>query len=196
MPLKLTQRNGTGNYFLRGNVAGCDVYQSTRTSDLIAAENIRIRTEAELLERASLGRKATVTFAEAALNYIDSGGEVRFLEPILKHFGPRTRLKEIDNASINAAARKIYSGAKPATINRQLITPISAIMAMAAGDGLCYPVSLRRRKVKGQKTRWLTPEEFEAFFSKLDPHLRPIVGFMIDEFGMRTTLFFSDVKAS
>lgn len=179
MSLRLTQRNGTGNYFLRGNVAGCDVYQSTRTSDLKAAENIRIRTEAELLERASLGRKATVTFAEAALNYIDSGGEVRFLEPILKHFGPRARLKEIDNAAINAAARKIYKGAKPATINRQLIVPISAIMTMAAEDGLCHPVKLRRRKVKDATTRWLTPEEFEALFAHLDPHLKPIIGFMI-----------------
>lgn len=179
MPLKLTQRNGSGNYFLRGNVAGSNVYQSTYTSDIEAAENIKIRTEAELLERASLGRKATVTFAEAALNYIDSGGEVRFLEPILKLFGPRTRLKEIDNSAINAAARKIYKGAKPATINRQLIVPISAIMTMAAEDGLCHPTKLRRRKVKETTTRWLTPEEFEAFFAELDPHLVPIIGFMI-----------------
>lgn len=179
MPLKLTRRNGTGNYYLRGNVAGSNIYRSTGTSDRQAAENIRIRTEAQILERASLGRKATVTFAEAALNYMQSGGETRFLSPILKHFGPDTRLAEIDNAAVNTAAAKIYPDAKPATINRQLITPISAILTMAAEDGLCDWRKLRRRKVTDKKTRWLTPEEFDRLASELDAHLVPIIGFMI-----------------
>lgn len=179
MPLKLIQRNGTGNFYLRGNVAGTNVYQSTGTSDPGAAEAIRIRTEAQLLERASLGRKATVTFAEAALNYINSGGETRFLPPILKHFGSKTKLSEIDNAAVTRAASKLYPAAQPATINRQLITPISAILSMAAEDGLCTPVRLRRRKVTSKKTRWLTPEEFEAFAAEMTPHLTQIIGFMI-----------------
>jgi len=136
MPLKLTRRNGTGNYYIRGNVAGSNIYTSTGTSNRRAAENIRIRTEAQILERASLGRKATVTFAEAALNYINSGGETRFLTPILQFFGPDIRVFEIDNAAVNKAAAKLYSTVQPATINRQLITPISAILAMAAKTGL------------------------------------------------------------
>jgi integrase len=179
MPIKLIRRNGTGNYYLRGNVAGTNVYASTGTSDRQAAENIKIRTEAEILERASLGRRATVTFAEVALNYINSGGETRFLAPILNHFGARTRLAEIDNAAINQAAAKLYADAKPATINRQLITPIAAILSMAAEDGLCYPVKLRRRRVTDKKNRWLTPEEFESLAANLDAHLLPIIGFMI-----------------
>ncbi|NKX75010.1 tyrosine-type recombinase/integrase [Rhodobacteraceae bacterium R_SAG3] len=179
MPLKLIQRNGTGNYYLRGSVAGTKVYASTHTSDRQAAENIRIRTEAQLLERASLGRKATVTFAEAALNYMNAGGEARFLAPILRHFGPNTKLSEIDNATVSTAAESLYPTAQPATVNRQLITPISAILAMAAEDGLCTPVKLRRRKVTTQKTRWLTPEEFEALAKEMTPHLTQIVGFMI-----------------
>ena len=179
MPLKLFRRGGKGNYYLRGNVAGSNIYTSTGTSDEKAAENIRIRTEAEILERASLGRRATVTFAEAALNYLNSGGEKRFIPPILKHFGPRARLCDIDNAAVNTAAAKIYSTAKPATINRQLISPISAILTMAAEDGLCCPIKLRRRRVTEKKTRWLTPEEFEDLAAELDPHQIPIIGFMI-----------------
>jgi integrase len=179
MPLKLTRRNGTGNFYLRGNVAGSNVYSSTGTSDETAAEAIRIRTEAQLLQRASLGRKATVTFAEAALNYLNSGGEGRFLPPILNHFGPDTRLSEIGNAEVNKAAAALYPTAQPSTINRQLITPISAILRMAAEDGLCYPVRLRRRAVSATVTRWLTPEEFEAFANELTPHLTQIMGFMI-----------------
>lgn len=179
MPLKLTRRNGTGNYYMRGTVAGNRIYSSTGTSNREAAEAIRIRTEAQALERASLGRRASATFAEAALNYINAGGERRFLPPILRHFGAGTKLAEIDNSAINRAATAIYPTAQPATINRQLITPISAIMAMAAEDGLCYPVKLRRRRVTAQKTRWLTPEEFEVFAAHMGPHLTQIIGFMI-----------------
>lgn len=179
MPLTIIRRKGSSNYFLRGNVAGTNVYRSTGTSDREAAENIRIRTEAELLQRASLGVKATVTFAEAALNYMNSGGETRFLGPILKFFGKDTQLKEIDNGAINRAAVKLYPNAGPATINRQLITPISAIMTMAAEDGLCEWRKFRRRKVVSKKTRWLTPEEFDAFANELPDHLTQIIGFMI-----------------
>lgn len=179
MPLKLIQRGKGANFYIRGSVAGCNIYQSTGTSDKQAAEAIRIRTEAALLKRASLGRKATATFAEAAMNYMNSGGETRFLAPILHHFGPDTRLVEINNAAINRAASKLYADAKPATINRQLITPISAILTMAAEDELCNFVKLRRRKVKDQPTRWLTPEEFEALARQLEAHLIPIIGFMI-----------------
>ncbi|WP_224769830.1 tyrosine-type recombinase/integrase [Pseudosulfitobacter pseudonitzschiae] len=110
---------------------------------------------------------------------MNTGGETRFLAPILKHFGRDTRLAEIDNAAVNQAAAKLYAGAKPATINRQLITPISAILTMAAEDGLCEWRKLRRRRVSDKKTRWLTPEEFETLAAKLDAHLVPIIGFMI-----------------
>lgn len=179
MRLTLTRRPGSENWYLRGSVAGKRFFRSTGTSDKAAAENIRIRSEATLLERASLGRKATATFAEAALNYMNSGGEARFLAPILHHFGAATKLTEIDNAAINTAAGKLYAGAKPATINRQLITPVAAIMRMAAEDGLCTPIILRRRKVKDKKTRWLTPEEFEPFAAALEAHQVPVIGFMI-----------------
>lgn len=179
MPLKLTRRSATSNYYIRGTVAGCAVYESTHTSDRRAAEAILIRTEKKLLDRAAYGNKATATFVEAATNYIEAGGETRFLEPILRHFGPEHKLKDINNAAVNAAALAIYPDAKPSTINRQLITPISAIMTMAAEDELCSFIKLRRRRVKEKKTRWLTPEEFEVFAAHLGANLVPIIGFMI-----------------
>jgi len=178
MPLKLIQRSEGGAWYIRGTVAGRYVYRSTQTSSKRAAEAIRIRTEAEMLERHSLGRKATATFQEAAVNYLTAGGEGRFLTPILHHFKD-VKLSAIDNAAINEAAASLYPGAKPSTINRQLITPVSAVLTMAAEDGLCEPVKLRRRKVTDKKTRWLTPAEFTAFAAELPPHLKQIIGFMI-----------------
>lgn len=178
MPLKLIQLKPGGNFYVRGTVAGRKYFKSTGLSDRKAAEALRIRIEAEALERHALGDKATATFAEAAVNYMESGGERRFLAPLIKHFGA-TRLSEIDNRAINAAARAIYPNAKPSTINRQVITPMSAILTMDAEDRLCDPVRLRRRKVKAQKTRWLTPEEFDALADELPPHLQAIIGFQV-----------------
>lgn len=178
MPLKCIQRKPGGNWHIHGTVAGVAVRESTKTSNRKAAEAIRIRTEAEILQRAALGKKATATFEEAAINYLMAGGEGRFLPELLLQLQGK-KLSQIDNAEINALAAKLFPKAAPATVNRQVIGPISAILNMAAEDGLCDPKKLRRRKVDTKVTRWLTPEEFERFAAELPPHLSKIIGCMI-----------------
>lgn len=118
MGLKLTRRKPGGSWYIRGTVAGHRVYESARTGDRRAAEALRIRREAELLERASLGRKATATLAEAALAYMETGGEARFLLPILDHAGPDLRLSEVTSEWLREAAHALYPDAAPATVNR------------------------------------------------------------------------------
>jgi len=179
MPLQKFQRSPGGNFYIRGTVAGQSVYESTGTSNRREAEALRIRTESKILQRHALGIEATLTFAEAALTYMEGGGEIRFMGPILQYFGADTRLADINNAAVNRAANVLYPDAKPATINRQLITPINAVINAAAEDGLCHPVKIRRRMVTERKTRWLTPEEFEVFAAELSPHMIQIIGFMI-----------------
>ena len=172
-------------WYIRGTVAGHRVYESTRISDERAAENYRIRREAEILERVSLGRRATVTFAEAALTYLESGGEARFLGPILKYFGPGYRLGDIDNDAVNACAKALLPNAAPATINRQIITPISAVVNLAADDGLCPPRRFRRRKVGAGRLRWLTPPEAERLIEAADPATAVKIMFLLGT-GCRT----------
>lgn len=167
MPLKLIRRGQI--YYLRGTVAGQRVYESTRIGDARAAEIYRVRREAEILERASLGRAASVTFAEAAVTYMESGGEARFLRPILEHFGPRFRLADMDNDAVNGCAKALHPNSAPSTINRQVITPISAVVNLAADDGLCAPRRFRRRKGDKPRLRWLTPAEAERLIKAADP---------------------------
>lgn len=157
MGLKLTRRKPGGSWYIRGTVAGHRVYESARTGDRRAAEALRIRREAELLERASLGRKATATLAEAALAYMETGGEARFLLPILDHAGPDLRLSEVTSEWLREAAHALYPDAAPATVNRQLITPVSAVVNMAAAEGLCDHRRFRRWKEPKGRLRWLTP---------------------------------------
>lgn len=130
------------------------------------------------MQRAALGAAATLTFAEAALTYIESGGDGRFLAKILHHFGPDMLLREITNEELNKAARKIYPNAAPNTIQRQLITPVTAIYNMAAEDDLVPARKFRRRGKSNARINWLTPEQAEAVIeaaAEIAPHtLRPL----------------------
>lgn len=173
--LKLSRRKDKGNWYLRGTVAGQRVYESTGVSHKPTAEAIRIKRESELLARRVHGKGATLTFAEAALAYLQAGGEARFLGPIIEHFGPDTLVEDVDNAAVNSAAAALYAEAAPATVNRQLITPISAVITMAADEGLTRHRRFKRRKVPKSSCRWLTPEEAERLIDAADDHLRPIL---------------------
>lgn len=183
--LKLFKRKSTGPYWVRGTIAGQHIYQSTRCHRRADAQAFAHRHQAEILERHALGRGATVTFAEAALAYMETGGEARFLRPILRYFGPDRLLAEIDNTAINEAALAIYPTAAAATINRQLITPISAVVTMAAEEGLTPLRKFRRRKGDRQRTRWLTPAEAETLLFAASDHLRPILACLLGT-GCRT----------
>lgn len=178
MPLKLFRRNTQGNWYIRGTVAGCRVYESTGTSQRRLAQATLDRRQREIAERAAFGRAATTTFAEAALTYIEAGGEARFLTPILEYAGADTLLFDIDNAWLTEAARAIYPSAKPATVDRQLVTPVSAIYNLAAEDNLCPARRFRKRAKDNARIHWLTPEEAERLIAAIradQPHiLRPV----------------------
>lgn len=184
--LKLFRRKAGGPYYIRGTVQGQRIYESTGCLQRAPAEAIRNRRETELISRAAYGKAATLTFAEAALTYLDAGGESKFLGRIIQHLGPDTLLSDIDNAAINKAAAALYPTAANATINRQLITPISAVVNMAASEGLATPRKFKRRKGDTQRTRWATPEEFEAILANAAPHLAPILACLVGS-GMRTS---------
>lgn len=84
---------------------------------------------------------------------------MRFLEPILKHFGAKASAEDIDQAAIDAAAAVILPGAKPATRNRQVYTPIAAILRH---NGLRLDLRRPRGAQGERRTLWLTPKQFEA----------------------------------
>lgn len=132
MPLKLVQRHSSPYWYIRGTVRGISVDESTGVSDRQAAEEIRILREAEVLKRSIHGDSATRTFAEAALSYMEAGGEREHLGPLLKHFA-KTKLAAIGQAEIDAAAAKLKPGLSPATLNRQIYTPMAAVLHHAAG---------------------------------------------------------------
>jgi hypothetical protein len=89
MPLKLVRRPRSPYWYIRGSVRGISVEESTGLSDRAAAEDVLALRAAEIVKRSIHGDSATRTFAEAALSYMEAGGERKHLAPLIKHFGAK-----------------------------------------------------------------------------------------------------------
>jgi integrase len=92
-----------------------------------------------------------------------AGGERRYLTPLINHF-KQTPLRQIKQIDVELAADTLYQDATPATKNRQVFTPISAILKHAGPD---YDFKLRRPKGSRGRviTRWLWEEQAYAIFA-------------------------------
>jgi integrase len=178
MPIKVVRRHNSPHWYLRGTVRGISVDESTGVTDRKAAETIRANREWEILQASVFGRKAVATFLEATVSYVESGGERRFVKRLLDHFGT-TPLAKVDQAALDRAARLLYPASKPATINRQVYTPASAILKHAATRGLCDHWQVDRPAQSPGRVRWITPEEADRLIAAASPHLRVLVIFLL-----------------
>ena len=112
-----------------GHVQGLEA-SPRHDRDPAQAEELRAQYEARLWKRHSYGEEAVRTFEEAALSYMNGGGEEAFLPPLIRRFKGRV-LGSIKPGEIQQAARDLYPGRKPATWNRQVIVPARAVMPAA-----------------------------------------------------------------
>lgn len=167
MPLKLVPpRPGrTPYYHIRGTYLGQYVERSTRTERRAVAQRILAEIQRQI-ERGALAAPGP-SFAAAALAYMRQGGERRPLRKLLYYFG-EAPLAEIDQAAVEAAAEALFPAAAPATRNREVFTPVSAVLKHAGFD-------FRLRRPKGSRGRqidaWLWPEDAARLFAaatKLD----------------------------
>src|SRR4029077_16974504 len=177
MPLKLTRRHGSPNFYVRGTVRGVTVDESTGVADRQAAETIRAKREWEIIQASIHGRKATVTFLEAAVDYIEAGGGRRYLQPLIDHFGT-TPLVKIDQVAIDRAADILKPNAKNSTRDRQGYTPVSAVLKRAAKRSLCEWRQIGRPSQPSGRVRWITPHEADRLIRSCSPHMRPLVVFL------------------
>ena len=100
MPIRLVRRSKSPNWIIRGTLRGIRIEESTGTDNKKVAEEIRAKREAEILAQSVYGRRATATFAEAALSYLENGGNKRFLDKVISYFGT-TALAKIDQDAID-----------------------------------------------------------------------------------------------
>jgi integrase len=178
VPLELKRRPKSPYWIIRGTLRGIRVEESTGTSDRRAADEILIKREAEILEQSIHGRRATATFAAAALSYLEHGGSKRFTVPVIRHFGT-TPLARIDQDALDQGAKKLYPNASPATRNRQFYAIASSILHHAAKRGWCTPPIIERPPIPLGRIRWLKIDEADSLITACSDHLRPLVIFML-----------------
>jgi integrase len=176
MSLRLVRRPKSPHWIMRGTRVR--VEESSGTSDKRIAEEIRAKREAQILAESVYGRRATTTFAEAALSYLEAGGDKRFLEPVIKHFGT-IPLAKIDQDAIDHGARKLYPLVSDSTRDRQFYTPTSAVLKHAAKRRWCSAIILERPRAPRGRVRWLTLDEANRLIEGCGDHLRPLVTFML-----------------
>lgn len=141
----LTKRGTIWHYTF--NVEGQRFRFSSRTSDRKLAEDIALKHELRERRAAVNGPESVATFTDAVALYHDAGKGGRYVIKALDWFGD-TKLAKITPPMIRNAAEKLYPGTSGATMNRQGIVPIQAIINHAADKGLCSPVKVRRFPVE------------------------------------------------
>lgn len=169
MPLKLIEpRKGKTPYWsVRGTYLGRHVDRSTKTGKKSVAAKLLKQWEIEI-ERGQFPTEGRLTFAGAALAYMQAGGEREYLDKILEHrispddehkewriFG-NLPVEEVDQLLIDRTAAGLYPTQTAATRNRQAYTPISAVLKHAG-----FEKELKRPKGwRGeQRTEWMEPDQ-------------------------------------
>lgn len=184
MPLKLVPgRHGSPNYYIRGTFRGFRIDKSTGVRTRREADEILAALQRDLLIESAHGVSATRTFADAAMSYMEADGERTHLPALIRHLGERP-LSRIGPGEIKATATKLSKrpGGKrllPSTVNRQIYTPLIAVLNHAAELGWCYkPKGTRPEQPKG-RVRQISYEEADRLIAAAAPHLKPIVKFML-----------------
>lgn len=175
MPLKLIppRAGKTPNYAIRGTHYGIYVDRTSGTPNRKDATKFLGKLKADI-ESGAYAPKGGKTFDDAALSYVRAGGERTYLKPITRHF-KGVLLSDMDQAAIDEAAHKLYPDASPATRNRQVYTPVSAILKHAKVEFTVF----RPKGSAGEiKTDWLRQDEAFRLFKAahdVDPEFRTLL---------------------
>jgi integrase len=169
VPLKLVppRKGKSPNWTIRGSYLGVAVDRSARTDRKAIAEQQRKKLELAI-ERGEYPPKAAanagLTFLAAAVAYMRGGGEREPMAKLIGHFG-ETPIESISQADIDAAALELYPVATPATRNRKVYTPMSAVLHSAGRD-----ITLKRPKgAKGKiVTEFLSVDDAFAIIEAAD----------------------------
>lgn len=177
MPLKLIPpREGKSPFYrVRGTHLGRYVDRTTKTADRAVATKV-LQQWRKQIERGELAEKGEPTFADAALRYVHSGRDTRFLGRIVEHLGPSTLLREMTQEKVDRIARDLHPDGTPSTRNRQVYTPISAVLKYV---GVKDPLQRPKGSAGVARIQWLWPEEAEKLFTEAAAVDREFAAFLI-----------------
>lgn len=177
MPLEVEPIKGRkGWYSAKGTVRGKRIRRSFEARSKTEARAIANGYEADAWE-GDTHEPDPVAFEVCALAYMEADNSPRYLGPLIVHFRGRD-VNAIKPGDIQDAARKLYPKTKPATQNRQGISPAQAVINFAADRGLCAPIKVKRFTVEKVKRRAVDHAWMDAFVAEADPHIGALAMFM------------------
>ncbi len=171
MPYRAYRKKGSANWWIDVKVKGRKrVRRSSGSPDKGTAEKIAAQVEANEWKRIIGGDRATTTFAEAVMDYVADGKSPDFLDKLVKHFKD-TPLVQIKAGHVRSACRAIYPKAKPATWNRQVITPARAVINHAAAKDVVPYIKVANFPVVSTPRRAPDSEWISKFIGAAKPRL-------------------------
>lgn len=195
MPLSLIPpRPGySSNWRIRGTIRGRYINETTGTADKTQADAIRIKREAALLDESVHGPRVGARFSAAAVEYAEKRQPGRSqLDAIIGYarkdgslslclisdFGAML-CSAVDQAAVDRVIRTCFKGKSPATVQRNFLTPLVAVLNFAAGRKWCDAPKFERPKTERGRTRWASYEEADRLLAAAPPHLHRILLFLL-----------------
>ncbi|WP_394689003.1 tyrosine-type recombinase/integrase [Hoeflea sp.] len=156
MPLELKPpRPGKSPYWtVRGTHLGVKLDRSTKATDRVTAAKVRNLWKSEI-ERGLFAAKGEMTFLDAAVTYMAATGNEDHMEPLVERLG-HYPLSAITQQLIDETAIALKPDASPATRNRWIYTPVSAVLKHAG-----HATQLKRPKGWRGSPRvdWMKPDQ-------------------------------------
>jgi integrase len=91
-----------------------------------------------------------------------------------------TPLREMTQETLNRLQRKLLRpNPAPATVLREIITPVRAVVNYAVEQGEADPIRLRSPRVPKGRTLYLLPHEAQRLVAAAAPHLKPLLVFLL-----------------
>lgn len=134
----------------------------TSKKEAQALADIRI---AQIKQADQLGYDEDKNISDAALAYLASGKDGRFIELIIKKWGKK-KLRGLKPEWIRQHARDLYPNASLATLNRQVLTPVQAIINHAYQDEDGRQIKIKRFAVTDVKKKEAVDADWHAAFAE------------------------------
>ena len=190
MPLAVVERKQTGSLTISGSIRlkdGSSVRVQRRAkSDILAlAREEAAVIEADILRTDWHGapeRPQLHSFDEAIVKYLEaqprSAGTAVRLDRLREAIGGDTLLVDIGQDTISEQRAGRWQGCAEATIIREVITPLRAVLKVAAKRKWCDEPDFEVATITEGRTAFVLPSEAERFILAAAPHAKPLATFL------------------